>query len=313
MLAPSLEGLPASVLPHALAARDYYPAFLASLQQQASVTVDLNRDGIIELADHEEDLSVLHGRALPGATLLSPADLKRLEPALAPHAGAVLHPNDGAVDNVALMQALETAAGRNMHISRIVDLVTTLDPAGRTVTTANTRQRISARWIVLAGGAWANGVAGLPRALPVKPVRGQLLNLRECPLHHVMYAPGTGYLVPRAGSLVVGATIEDTDFVNETTAWGRQELLSVVARTLPALDTATVLDHWAGLRPMSPDTLPILGPDPTEPSLVYATGFSRNGILLAPWAARELVAGMGTERPPVSLDSFSVTRFSLAE
>jgi thiazole synthase len=309
MLAPSLEGMPASVLPYALQARDYYPEFLADLREQTGLAVGLNRKGILELADRDEDLSLLRERMLPGAEFLSPTELAALEPALAMHAGAILHPNDGAVDNLALMRALESAVERRTAIRMVADRVTALDPARRTVTTAGSTQPISTQWIVLAAGAWAAGIGGLPRHLPVKPVRGQLLNLRECPLRHVMYAPRTGYLIPRAGTLVVGATIEQTDFVNETTAWGRQELLSVVTRTLPTLATPTVLEHWAGLRPMTPDTLPILGSDPAEPALVYATGFSRNGILLAPWAARQIVSSMVAERPSKSLDSFRVDRF----
>ena len=309
MLAPSLEGLPAAVLPYALAARDYYPSYLAELTERSGVEVELNRLGILELADRESDLSALQGRALPTASLLTPRELLALEPSLAPHAGAVLHPLDGAVNNVALMDALEVAVSEEPRVRRINERAHAVrfSAVAELSTTAGTN--ISARWLTVAGGAWVNEVAGLPRPLPVKPVRGQLLSVLECPLRHVMYAPRTGYLVPRSGTLVVGATVEHSGFVSETTEWGRHELLSVLSRTLPGLRTPTVLEHWAGLRPMTPDTLPILGPDPDVPALIYAGGFSRNGILLAPWAANEVAELLVSERSPGTLDSFSITRF----
>ncbi len=310
MLAPSLEGLPESVLPHALAARDYYPEFLGALHSRTGVKVELNRRGILELADHERDLSALQARAFSGAETISPAELHKLEPALAPHAGAILHPHDGAVDNVQLMAALERAIALEPRISAVLDRVIAINPTNGRLTTAQ-GSVLMARRIVLAGGAWMSELHGLPRRVPVLPVRGQLLTLANSPLQHVMYAPRTGYLVPRGGALLVGATIEHTGFVNETTSWGRQELLAVVARTLPGLRSLTVVDHWAGLRPMTPDALPILGPDPETPVLLYAGGFSRNGILLAPWAARELAESLESERPVGTLDSFSVGRFGV--
>ncbi len=309
MLAPSLDGLPDSVLQLALAARDYYPDFLAALTERSGETVELNRLGVLELAAGDEDLSVMHARAHEGAALISPAELQRLEPALAPHAGAVLHPHDGAVDNVQLMVALERAVGVHPGIVRVADRAMSMRLGTFAELRAAGGAHVSSRWMVLAGGAWVNNIDGLPRPLPVRPVRGQLLSIRDSPVRHVTYAPGTGYLVPRGGTLGVGATSEESGFLNLTTSKGRRDLMSVVSRTLPGLAGATVLDHWAGLRPMTPDNLPILGPDPLCPSLLHAGGFSRNGILLAPWAARELAALMASERLPASLDSFSLGRF----
>ncbi len=310
MLAPSLEGMPPHVLSHALQARDFYVEFLAALRERTGIDVELNRLGILELADREEVLSALRDRAGTQATVITSTQLAELEPALAPHAGAMLHPCDGAVDNVQLMQALVRAVSSHPRIEllpdRVIEVQLTPDVRART----STGSTVAADWLVVAAGAWINELAGLPRTIPVHPVRGQLLSIDACPLRHVMYAPRTGYLVPRSSTLVVGATIEQTGFVNEITKWGRQELLAVVARTLPSLVLPRVLDHWSGLRPMTPDTLPVLGSDPTSLRLVYAGGFSRNGILLAPWAASLLGDLLATERQPAPLDSFSIARFS---
>jgi glycine oxidase len=143
----------------------------------------------------------------------------------------------------------------------------------------------------------------------VRPVRGQLLRLRSAPVRHVTYGAG-GYLVPRGDTLLVGATSEEAGFESETSLAGLAALRSIASRVVPALSGSPVVDHWAGLRPMSLDTHPILGTDPQSPALVYACGYSRNGILFAPWAAFELASLLaGAEAP--ALAPFSVSRSAL--
>jgi len=226
-------------------------------------------------------------RLLFSATLDGEVDtLQNLEPALGSHPGALLHPMDGAVDNVALMDALERAVERVPTIKRIAAEILSVDSDQPSALT-RTRGRIFGARLVLATGAWAAGIPGLPRPLPVRPVRGQLLRLAQCPVHHVTYGGG-GYLVPRGDTILVGATSEEAGFENETSLAGLATLRNIAARAVPALGAAIVVDHWAGLRPMSIDGHPILGPDPDSPALVYACGFSRNGILFAPWAAARL-------------------------
>jgi glycine oxidase len=151
----------------------------------------------------------------------------------------------------------------------------------------STRGRFFSTRVVLCSGAWAGGLAGLPRRIAVRPVRGELLRLAQSPIRHVTYGAG-GYLVPRGDSLLVGATSEEAGFENETSLAGLATLRSIASRAIPALGNALVVDHWAGLRPMSRDTHPILGADPDSPALVYACGYSRNGILFAPWSAAQL-------------------------
>ena len=139
-------------------------------------------------------------------------------------------------------------------------------------------------------------------------MRGQLLLLAAGTLGHVTYGGG-GYLVPRGNGLVIGATSEDSGFECQTTEAGRSALLAIARAVAPALVPAPVLEHWAGLRPMSPDSLPILGADPKVPALVYACGFSRNGILLAPWAASHLATLIRHGFAPDVLKPFAVDRF----
>ena len=205
---------------------------------------------------------------------------------------------DGAVDNVTLMTTLDLAVARDRHIRRIMGSAASIDvTGGRRVAWTAEGTRHEGTAIVLATGAWATGIPGLPRALPVRPLRGQLLRLDRLPVRHVAYVAG-GYLVPRGATLLVGATSEEAGFQNAVTGDGRRELLAIAQRAIPELASARVVDHWAGLRPITPDALPILGADPDVPGLIYACGFSRNGILLAPWAATQLAALVGGAGSP---------------
>ena len=136
--------------------------------------------------------------------------------------------------------------------------------------------------------------------------------LDRVPIQHVTYADG-GYLVPRGNTLLVGATSEETGFTNATTEDGLAWLRAIAHRAIPSLDEALVVDHWAGLRPVTPDGLPILGRDPSLHTLIYACGFSRNGILLAPWAATQLAALLAGGQTSPAFEQFTVTRFDVKQ
>jgi glycine oxidase len=308
MLAPSLEDLPAAMLGAAIASRDHYPSYLSALRDQTGIDVPLDRGGILQLAS-ESDAESLRRRASSGAEWLDSAALSAHEPAFALHYGALLHPLDGAVDNVLLMDALERAVGTTAGIRRVAADVLSID-ADQPSALTPTRGRFFATRLVLCTGAWAGSLPGLPRRMPVRPVRGQLLRLAQSPIGHVTYGGG-GYLVPRGDTLLIGATSEEAGFENETSLGGLSALRSIATRAIPALANALVVDHWAGLRPMSLDTHPILGADPESPALVYACGYSRNGILFAPWAAAQLAAVLVGEPAP-ELAPFQVDRPALS-
>jgi len=311
LLAPSLGDASPEVRAAGIAAREYYPAFLDQLLARAEITVPSDRDGIIELASSSQAVDALFASAPPTAERLDARALAALEPALAHHAGALLHPLDGAVDNVTLMNALDVAVARQSRIARMTDEVASFDARGNL---PGFRSRGGTRYagqrLLVANGAWAGSLPGIPHPLPVRPVRGQLMRLEGRAIRHVTYAAGGGYLVPRGNSLVVGATSEEAGLDPSTTPRGLKDLRAIAARIIPVLAHAPMLEHWAGLRPMASDGLPIVGADPELPALSYACGFSRNGILLAPWMAEQLLPVlMGGSLPDV-LAPFSVARFT---
>ena len=309
MLAPSLDGMPLHILPHALAARDFYPGFLGALEDATGIEVPLNRNGILEVAHSEAELDSLASRRPAWAELLDGASLGALEPALSSHCGALLHPLDGGVDNVILMAALEHAVSRVSGIRRVSDRIVALG-TGSGVPRLRTElgSRIDAEVFLLASGAWAGALPGLPRPLPVRPLCGQLVLLAGDPVRHVTYAGG-GYLVPRGGSTVIGATTEETGFSCETSDAGRAQLTEIARLASPAFAAPSVEDHWAGLRPVTPDAFPIICQDPDHSGIIYACGFSRNGILLAPWAAAQLSEVFAGRAASPCLAPFHIDRF----
>jgi glycine oxidase len=314
MLAPGAESaeLPNDpVRNFAVAGRDLYPDFLGALRDETGVDVPFDRKGILELIDEAGE----PGDRPRGSEWLDARALHELEPELRAFSGAVLHPHDGSVDNVVLFAAMQ----RRVDMRR---LVTTIRAGVRSVLA---RPRViledgdvlEGGTLVIATGAWAAQLEGLPRPLPVRPVRGQLIMLDRALSRHVLYGGG-GYIVPRrfAGTelpvegTIIGATMEEAGFEVETTPEGVAELTAIAARVSAAAASAQVIAQWAGLRPITPDRLPILGPDPDAPRLLYACGHGRNGILLAPITGESIGAMAVGAESPHNLAPFSIARFA---
>jgi glycine oxidase len=320
MLAPAMERASAGSVAHAfaLAARDLYPSYLDALAELTGIRVPLNRDGVLELVVDEADADSRReeiGRSGAGrAEWLDGSRLRTLEPELAPVAGAVLYPRDGAVDNVVLVRALAALVAASPSVKVVDDCARSLElDDHRVAVTLGSGGRCESSTLVLAAGAWSPLLDGLPRPLPVEPVRGQAIALSSAPIRHVTYGPH-GYIVPREGSRsVVGATMEHVGFDTGITAETATRLAAAAREIAPAFARARTLGHWSGIRPVTPDLLPIIGRDPEHPALIYACGHSRNGILLAPLTG-ECVADLATGSPlPLDISPFSVARFTSGE
>jgi glycine/D-amino acid oxidase-like deaminating enzyme len=307
LLAPSVGQLRSAVHPFFAASLGEYPAFVERL---ASFEPGLHiLTGLVEVLSAESN----EGQRDTGAVYLASHRVAELEPSLlAPH-GALLHEHDGAVDNGLLVRALraaaiQTGAFRPGMASEVVSVHTA---NGLSVTTS-AGERISAHWIVLAAGAWTPAIAGLPRSLPIEPLKGQMLALAGDSARPLLHHPIMGqdvYIVPRDREIVIGATAEHVGFDTTVNPERIQSLRRSACEICPALADLPVSRAWAGIRPATPDMLPIIGRDPDVPQLLYACGHSKNGILLAPATARaitEIVTGNGN-----SLDAseFSISRF----
>jgi glycine oxidase len=314
MLAPVTETEPDDPdhLAVGRAGLDRWPAFAAALEAASGIPVPLHAAGTLALARDRDEAEAL-GRfagvcdrfGLPVERLL-PSAARRLEPALAPTLrGALAVPGDAAVDPRRVVEALVTAvrgAGVDLVEAPVERLLTEgrTDPRAAGVVLAD-GSALRAGAVVLATGAWP--VAGVPEAarIPVRPVKGQLLVLRDPSgpgLVERVLRFGPGYLVPRDdGRYVLGATTEERGFDTATTAWALHDLLRDGFELVPGLLDLEVQETLAGLRPTTPDALPAIGPAAGVDGLWWATGHHRNGVLLAPLTGALVADGLtGTPR-----------------
>jgi glycine oxidase len=174
-------------------------------------------------------------------------------------------------------------------------------------------EKIEAQWTVIAAGCFSAGIEGVAAYAPVRPAKGQMVALRadDLQIERVLWSENI-YLVPRNdGRILAGATVEYTGFEKDVTAGGIEKILAGAIELSPALAGARVEETWAGLRPDSPDHLPIVGPTDID-GLVIATGHFRGGILLTPITARLVSEWVTQQRVSVDWDRFTPMRFQSA-
>ncbi len=212
--------------------------------------------------------------------------------------GAVWSPHEAHVRSVGLVHALaEGAQRRGARVETGVAATGLRREGSRVVGVRTAREDLAAGHVVLCAGAftpacWAWQDAALP--LPIEPVKGQILALtpRGDALSCIVWGEGA-YLVPkRDGTVVVGATEERVGYDVRVTAQGVHALLAAALRLAPGLGTARFAGAWAGLRPVTPDGLPAVGPVPAASGLWVAAGHGRNGVLLAPLTGRLVTDGI---------------------
>ena len=303
VLAPSVgAAIPPAAQSFFVAARDYYPHFLERIEEETGARVALMR-AVIEL-DRVQPLP-------PESRRLAEGELRQLEPSLVATSAAVFHPSDAAVDVPSLFTAVDAACDA-AGVERLERTAVALgfDENGVHLT-LDDRSTLASRRVVVACGAWAPKLQGLPRPLPVAPVAGEIAMTRERAVRRVVFGAG-GYLVPRGNDMLVGATSYERGFDGNASDGGAATLAHIADALLPAKAPwrARFVSIAAGLRPMTRDGLPILGADPEQPSLLYACGYSRNGILVAPLAAEWLADVASGGRPP-DLGVFAIARPTL--
>lgn len=296
MLAPSVERASGAAHDFAIAARDRFPGYIDHLEELTGLRVPLNRLGILQLALSEKGIKGLKRAALATSRWVDQSELREMEPALSHGLGAMYNAHDGAVDNTALLEALERATAAAPAVEKLEDACLAVEPDVNACTVlTRSGERLEARFVIVAAGAWAAGIVGARRAHAVTPARGQLVSYSSCPLRHVVYGP-RGYVVPRGDGTIGGSTMENTGFDSSVTADGIAKVRKASEEICPALGSMDAPRPWAGLRPVTPDMLPLLGPDPDHPSLIYACGHSRNGVLMAPLTG-DVVADLVTGAP----------------
>jgi glycine oxidase len=318
MLAPLVEAEHQPLRTLAVRSIADFPRFVQALHAASGVDAELQLSGKLDVAFSDAELNTLrsrYGKVLPaGVTQIGMSEARALEPQLSTDACGVLHADgDGSVDPRKLARAAWLAAANEGVEFRAGSSVREVvcSRSGFEAVHLSTGERIRGDAVVVAGGAWSSSIRGLPLALPVFPVRGQLVVLERVPriLNRIIMTTDC-YIVPRTdGRVLIGSTMERVGFDPRTTASGIATLLNAALRAVPALGDATIVDSWAGLRPGTADDLPILGGDPRAAGVFYATGHFKNGILLAPITADIISALVMGERSIMDISAFSAGRF----
>jgi glycine oxidase len=319
ILAPHIEAHSAEFLRLALDSLDRYDSFIARVSADAQRVVEYRRSGTLQVACSDADARTLSDAAqsLAGRgashTLVDGDGARELEPALGQNVRAALMvPDNGYVGVATLMSALkEASTRRGARLEKV--RVDRIDADG-TLRVQAGPDSFESDALVVAAGSWSGGIptpSTVP--VPVRPVRGQLLQLRfdSPPFTRIVWGSAV-YLVPWLdGNLLAGATVEEAGFDERVTVAGVTELLEAAAVLLPGVQSAEFVEARAGLRPATSDQLPIVGCSSKMRGVYYATGHYRNGVLLAPSTASLLADLILDGRQGDGLDLMRPDRFGL--
>jgi glycine oxidase len=324
MLAPVTEAWPGEepLLELGVASVALWPEWAASLSADAGRPAGLRTEGTVVAATGAGDRAELDalashlGRLGRPVERLSGRELRRLEPALGPDVrGGLSVPDDLSVDNRALLAALQAAAEKAGVVSdRRAARAVTGGPVGRVECVEG--PPVEADVVLVAAGAHSSSLHPALDGL-VRPVKGEILRLARragafpVPTRTVraLVDGRPVYLVPRENGVVVGATQSENGFDTEPTVGGVRDLLRDAERIVPGIAEYALQEVAAGLRPGSPDNVPLIGPIGPD-GLLVATGHSRNGILLAPITAAAVVASLRGERMPDVVGAADPDRFA---
>lgn len=300
-----------------------YPEFVAAVEETSGRSVGYERQGAFELffgaqAEDECDRRVSQCKQL-GITIeaLARGATPDWEDGIGRQARAAAWlPEEGRVEPRLLTKALLLAARRRaVEVQGECAVTDLLIQHDRCIGLVAGGEEISAGQVIVSAGCFSGQIGGsaqvLGRYAPTRPVRGQMLALQpdEFSPKRVLRTEN-GYLVPRRdGRVVAGSTSEDAGFEKRVTPQGINKILDTALKLLPSLSGAAIVETWSGLRPGTPDDLPILGPLDIE-GLLIATGHYRNGILLAAITAKLVREWVVLGRTSFSVERFSPLRFA---
>jgi glycine oxidase len=303
-------------------ARELHAQLAADLRELTGVDVGFCRWGLLELlftpgevraADRCHAIQTQAGLRVER---LSREETLTLEPVLAPDLlGSIRYADEAHVHNGRLTIALAEAARRTgAELRSGAPALALIHEGERIVGVRTPTETVYAETVIVANGAWSSDlIEPLGLMLPVKPMRGQMLAVRTVPhaVSQIIYGRHM-YMVPRPdGETLIGATVEDVGFRKEVTLAGLEELIQAGRHIAPGIMDQPMLRTWAGLRPGSPDGLPLVGPVEGRPGLLLAVGHYRNGILLGPMTGVLVKQWLVDQQRSPYLDLLRPERFPL--
>jgi len=293
-----------------------WPGFAAEIEEKSGRKIGYAANGSLVVARTESEEHELERLAkLNAGELLGFDAAREIEPRIASDTRTALwNPQQAKVDNRSLGRALAAAFVRAGGHLQLNEAAVRFEFQGDRMTGVRTPFALHiADAYVIAAGAWSARIEGLPAeaVAPVVPVKGEMLALRA-PLDQALPGPSIGggniYLVSQREQLLIGATVERVGFDSRLSEKAYKWLLEEAVALLPCLSDWEVVEHWAGLRPGSPDDLPIVGA--CVPRLFVASGQYRNGILYAPAIAETITGMIMGEEVPKYFSAFDPRRFS---
>ncbi len=319
--APENPGM-ISMVPFGKASLAMYPEFIELVEELSGIQTGYRANGTVEalFSRHaREELNTivaLHRGLGLKAEAISALEARDLEPDLSEETeAAVLRPDEASVDNRLLASALIEAAkrsGAEIHAGNAVEAIWQEGSECRGAVVRG--EQISAKHTIVAAGSFSAQISGAQTYAPVRPSKGQMVSLRcdTARIQRVLWSERI-YVVPRNdGRILCGATVENAGFDKVVTASGIHANLDAAIELAPILARARVEDSWAGLRPDSPDHLPIIGPTDVR-GLWIATGHFRSGVLLTPITAKLIGEFVSAKTPSVAWEKFSPRRFQAAK
>jgi glycine oxidase len=323
MLSPAPD-CPAAIplVPLGRASLALYPRFVAAVEDASGLRTRYRAGGAVEVICHGDagrelsTLVALHRGLGLACEPLRLEEARNMEPALGRDVqAAALLPDECSIEPRAMASAvLAAAASASVTLCPGVEVISLARDGNKCVgVKVSSGEHFHAGHVVLAAGCWSSQIPEAAPYAPTVPVRGQMVALRNSgmPIRHVLRSE-RGYLVPRGvespQTVVVGSTVENAGFEKRLTSGGIEKILSAANELAPELAKAEIVETWSGLRPGTPDQLPILGPVDFD-GLVFATGHYRNGILLTPVTAKLISDWITERRTSIDWEMFSPLRF----
>ncbi|HLZ57868.1 MAG TPA: glycine oxidase ThiO [Ktedonosporobacter sp.] len=305
-----------------LASWSRYDELLPALEEASGVHVEYQQHGSLRTATSEQEEAQLRQQMVFWASLgievvwLTGDEARQREPLLGPEVVAAVHaPKEGSIKAPALTRAY---AGAARYLGALIyeqTEVAGIQSTGSRITGVQTVQddTIICNHLVIAAGAWSARCSDwLGFSLPVSPMRGQILSLRQPaqPMRHILF-DGNIYLIPKFDNTIyAGATVERVGFDKQITAGGVAWLLSSTLALAPALANTSIANIWAGLRPGSPDDQPILGKAPGWENVTLATGHGGAGFELSAITGQTIAELVSSGQTPELIRPFGLERFT---
>lgn len=287
-------------------AQNAYPELAAELKTETDLDPEFNPCGLMMLdPPNQDEIATWADINQKRFGILSQADAKQQEQGLGlEFDSAVWWPDIGNIRNPRLLQSLYAYLARHPYcsIETQCEINGFKQRGDGRVEVLAPQQNFTADKVVVCAGAWAGQLlASTGTAMPITPVKGQMIVFEPRPglINSIILHQGL-YLIPRLdGRIVVGSTLEHSGYDKFTTREARDELLAKAIELVPALASVRVESHWAGLRPGAPHGIPYIGEIPGWDNLFVNAGHYRNGLVLAPASVRLMTNILLGENPIV--------------